>query len=319
MIAFLGHSDFGEELLKKFIDKKIKISYATTKKNNKDHASKSLIEFRKICGYSDIPLFENVDVNSPKFLELNKSMGVKHAIIGGYDGIIKSDYLQSVDSVINTHFGIIPRNRGCNPSMWDILSGNKGGYTTYKISEGIDEGQVLLQETVETTDDDTSETLYKKVQDRAISSYDLIFDSIIKDEFEIVQPQDTKNIYHKCLMPNDRFVCWEWKTEFIIRMYRSLKFGDYPTIRTRLSNGANVELKIVSHGTDEQDKPGKFTKPVNGVSRIFTIDGYVDVLGMNNVMLNNDETLVSVSQGEYNIDMNHSEKYLEDTYFQTRL
>ena len=319
MIAFLGHSDFGEELLKRFISRGLKISYVTTKKVNKDHATKSLDEFRKICEYSNLQLFENVDVNSSKFVELNKDMGVSHAIIGGYDGIIKSEYLTSVKSVINTHFGIIPRNRGCNPSMWDILSDKSGGYTTYEISEGIDEGRILKQETVEIQNDETSESLYKKVQQKAILGYDTIFDSIEKNTFKHVDPIADTDIYHRCEMPNDRFVSWRWKTDFIVKMYRSLKFGDYPTLRTRLKNGANVELKLLDYGKDEIGAVGSFTRPVNGVSKVFTSDGYVIVSGLQNALLNNDESLVSVSQGIYKINMNHSETYLEDTYFQTKL
>ena len=58
---------------------------------------------------------------------------------------------------------------------------------------------------------------------------------------------------------------------------------------------------------------------MNGVSKVFTSDGYVIVSGLQNALLNNDESLVSVSQGVYKINMNHSETYLEDTYFQTKL
>ena len=45
MIAFLGNSDFGTELLQDFIDRGFKISYVTTKKVDKPHAQGSLVEF----------------------------------------------------------------------------------------------------------------------------------------------------------------------------------------------------------------------------------------------------------------------------------
>lgn len=314
MIAFLGNSDFGTELLQDFIDRGFKISYVTTKKVDKPHAQGSLLEFERICSDNSIPLYKNANINEQKFIDMNKDMGVKYGIIGGYDGIIKRGYLDSVDAVINTHFGIIPRNRGCNPSIWDILSGNEGGYTTYKISDEIDEGDIILQNTVPIDDNETSESLYNKVKDLSISEYGKVFDSLNSGEIKTVEYSEMDNIYHNSNMPNDRFVSWDWKAELIFRMHRSLKFGSYPTIRTMTSSGEPLELNPLRFGNDYIGEPATVIDIDKDTSRIFCSDGYIDV-----DRINKNSELVSISTGCYSIDLDYGGKTIEDSYFQTRV
>ncbi len=310
MFSLLGHSEFGFEVLKLLLKKSLKISYVTSKKFNRRHTDNLFVKFSDLCKKNNIPFLINKDVNEDFFINLNKSEKVKFCIIGGYDGILKSDYINSVEKVINTHFGIIPRNRGCNPTIWDILSGQNGGFTTYEVSEKIDLGNILEQKEVVYSNNITSEELYNLILNKSIENYSYIIDCLYNSEIKYLKPISNKNIYHSSDMPNNRFVSWNWKTEFINRFYRSLKFGNYPTIRTIDENQNIFELEPVKFSNKNYGKPGTTEILKNGNKIINTIDGTLEVKN-----LQTDKNLINIQDGKYYIPSNFSEVFLNDTYF----
>ena len=61
---------------------------------------------------------------------------------------------------INLHASLLPKYRGAAPIQWAIANGeNVTGVTTMRIDEGLDTGDVLLQEEIPIGDEDTSVTL----------------------------------------------------------------------------------------------------------------------------------------------------------------
>jgi len=61
---------------------------------------------------------------------------------------------------INLHASLLPKYRGAAPIQWAIASGEKvTGVTTMRIDEGLDTGDMLLQQELAINDEDTSETL----------------------------------------------------------------------------------------------------------------------------------------------------------------
>lgn len=65
---------------------------------------------------------------------------------------------------INVHASLLPKYRGASPIAWAMINGEKEtGITTMMMSEGLDEGDILLQETVKVQDDDTAGTLSERL------------------------------------------------------------------------------------------------------------------------------------------------------------
>ncbi|MBV9341659.1 MAG: methionyl-tRNA formyltransferase, partial [Acidobacteria bacterium] len=59
---------------------------------------------------------------------------------------------------------LLPKYRGAAPIQWAIASGEKfTGVTTMRLDEGLDTGDVLLQREATIADDDTSETLARRL------------------------------------------------------------------------------------------------------------------------------------------------------------
>jgi methionyl-tRNA formyltransferase len=65
---------------------------------------------------------------------------------------------------INVHASLLPRYRGPAPIQWAIINGEKEtGVTTMMMNEGLDTGDILLQQAIPISLEDTSATLHDKL------------------------------------------------------------------------------------------------------------------------------------------------------------
>jgi len=65
---------------------------------------------------------------------------------------------------INLHASLLPKYRGAAPIQWSLIRGEVvTGVTTMRIDEGLDTGDILLKREVAIQDDDTAETLSRRL------------------------------------------------------------------------------------------------------------------------------------------------------------
>ena len=75
-----------------------------------------------------------------------------------YIHLIKRNVLDILPHrVINLHISLLPYNRGASPNIWSFINGTLNGITIHEIDEGLDTGDILLQQQI--TFDPNIETL----------------------------------------------------------------------------------------------------------------------------------------------------------------
>jgi methionyl-tRNA formyltransferase len=86
-------------------------------------------------------------------------------IVVGYGRIIPPWMLQLPKyGNVNLHASLLPKYRGAAPIQWAIASGETiTGVTTMRIDEGLDTGDILLQQELAIAENDTSETVAPKL------------------------------------------------------------------------------------------------------------------------------------------------------------
>jgi len=93
--------------------------------------------------------------NDPVVADLVKELGLDVLVNAGTPRILKTPLLRATPiGVLNCHPGLLPMFRGCSCVEWAIHLDQAVGNTIHLMSEGIDEGPVLLREEVEITSDD---------------------------------------------------------------------------------------------------------------------------------------------------------------------
>ena len=236
-VALFGISDFGMGFLKNLIKSKYEIVFVTAKSKPVLHVVGLENKLEKLCKKNRIEYLGNADANSPAIIK--KCQKVDLCILGGYDKILKKEVLSAPKiGFINTHLGIIPENRGCNPSMWAILNNIQQGATTYFVNEKIDKGAIIDIKRLE-IDGLNSHEAYQ-----ALSN--IVSDNIIKciekiEREEAFLEMSGKERYHRAGMPNDGYTSWSWNLEFIKKFSDAMIFPPYRPMAT-IHNNTTVYL-----------------------------------------------------------------------------
>jgi len=92
---------------------------------------------------------------------------------------------------INLHASLLPKYRGAAPIQWAIANGETvTGVTTMRIDEGLDTGDILLQEELPIADDYTAVTLAPKL---AAVGADLIIETLHRLEAGTIKRRSQNN------------------------------------------------------------------------------------------------------------------------------
>ena len=256
-IGFLGLCAFGLENLKIMLRQGIDVRFATTKFKVQPHVSDLEIECIDLCREKGVPYLGSVDVNSQEMIDRTSEVDV--VIMGGYDKILKEPFINTPRyGVYNTHLGLIPRHRGCYPVVWSVLYDDIAGFTTYKVNAEIDIGPIVYQEKTAITLGQSVKEVYDTLCRMVVDVFPETLQKILSQKWPDIAPEYDMSIYHKMGMPNDRWISWHWKNEFLIRFSRSLTFPPYPGPRTFVDSIADdIELFIVkTEPFDSGDLPG---------------------------------------------------------------
>lgn len=93
-------------------------------------------------------LIDNKDINSEQMLDVLKGLKQQYLIYSGYGGyILKAHLFQINKKYIHIHAGILPQYRGSTTIYYSFLQEKVFGATAIFLSEGIDEGEIITQET----------------------------------------------------------------------------------------------------------------------------------------------------------------------------
>jgi methionyl-tRNA formyltransferase len=106
-----------------------------------------------------------VSLRDPAEIAAFKALNLDGAVVVAYGQILTLQVLQAPRlGAFNLHASLLPRWRGAAPIQRAIMAGDAvTGVQVMRMSEGLDEGPVLLSKTVPITADDTAASLHDKL------------------------------------------------------------------------------------------------------------------------------------------------------------
>jgi len=93
---------------------------------------------------------EVVCESNPINVAIVRGNDISFIVSYSYRHIIKKDVIEILPhSIINLHTSLLPYNKGADPNIWSFIEGTPKGVTIHEITEGLDEGSILLQKQIE--------------------------------------------------------------------------------------------------------------------------------------------------------------------------
>lgn len=101
------------------------------------------------------------DANDALFVSRIQKYEIDLVVVAAFSQILEKQLIESAPlGCINVHPSLLPRYRGPNPIYWVLANGESvTGVTVHFIDEGVDTGDVILQQDIEIRLNDDERTL----------------------------------------------------------------------------------------------------------------------------------------------------------------
>ncbi len=104
-----------------------------------------------------------MDVNDSQFQR--RIRGSDQGIIAGFNQIFKNSLIVRFSEIVNFHASLLRFYRGPMPTYWCLKNGEKRtGFTMHRLTEKVDEGEILFQEAVDINRSDDERSLDEKLR-----------------------------------------------------------------------------------------------------------------------------------------------------------
>ena len=245
-IIFAGTPEFAVPALEKINLAGFEIKLVLTQPDRKSgrgmNVKKSPVKQKSI--ELGIPVYQpEVLINNKEALNKITSKKADILIVVAYGLIIPDEILKAYNGhIYNIHASLLPRWRGAAPIHRAIEAGDKEtGITIMKIVNKLDAGPMIMKEKLSVSEEDTTDSLSKKLSDIGASLITTLLNDIERGKVIKLEKQNEENVtYAKKINKLEAIADFNNSPEVLCQKIRA--FNPFPMINI---NFEGKSLKIV--------------------------------------------------------------------------
>ena len=245
-IIFAGTPEFAVPALEKIYLAGFEIKLVLTQPDRKSgrgmNIKKSPVKQKSI--ELDIPVYQpEVLINNKEAINKITTKKADILIVVAYGLIIPDEILNAYNGhIYNIHASLLPRWRGAAPIHRAIEAGDKeAGITIMKIVNKLDAGPMIMKEKLSVSEEDTTDSLSKKLSDIGASLITTLLNDIERGKVIKLEKQNEENVtYAKKINKLEAIADFNNSPEVLCQKIRA--FNPFPMINI---NFEGKSLKIV--------------------------------------------------------------------------
>jgi len=151
----------------------------------------------QLCRSHEIPYVRIGNPNAASFIEGLKERKPDLIVSVACPYILKTALLSAPPlGCINIHHAPLPRYKGMMPTFWQLYHGERSvGLTIHYMSEGLDEGPIILQEQLEVRPDEALDTLIRRSKRHAAGALHKVLGQFLKGDVHVSMPPKSEGSY----------------------------------------------------------------------------------------------------------------------------
>ncbi len=222
-VIFFGTPEFAVPSLRALLESGVEVAAAVTQPDRvRGRGHKLSAPPVKEAALSEgIPVIQPSGIRSASFLDELSSLAPDAIAVVAYGRIVPPAILNLPPmGCINVHGSLLPKYRGAAPIQRAVINGEKKtGITTMLMNEGLDTGDILLQEETEISDDDDAFTLGLRLSRMGAS---LLVKTVrgLRDKTIVPVPQSGEPSYAPPLRKEEGRVDWSMPAGNIFNLIR---------------------------------------------------------------------------------------------------
>ncbi len=218
-------------------------------------------------------------MKAPEAIADFQALDIDAAIVVAYGQILKAAVLDHPPlGCFNLHGSLLPRWRGAAPIQRAIMAGDSfTGVEVMRMSEGLDEGPIILSGRVEITADDTAGSVHDKLAALGASLLPVALAAIERGGAK-EQEQVGEATYARKITPEEARIDWNRPARDLDFHIRGL--SPFPGAWTTMATGKGPQrVKVLmSRLTDENSGEVPGTILIGGGLKIAAGEGVVELL-----------------------------------------
>ena len=199
---------------------------------------------------NEIEVIQPKKVKDEKIIKKIKEINPDLIVVVAYGKILPKEIIDIPKyGIINVHSSLLPKYRGASPIHSAILNGDtESGVSIMYIEEGLDSGDVILQESCDILESDTLGTLHDKLKDLGAIGLEKALKLIEAGKVEATKQDESLATFVKPITKEQTKIDWNNTKEVIFNQIRGL--NPFPAAHT--FNEKNENIKI--YKTEKLDK-----------------------------------------------------------------
>ena len=198
-IVFMGTPDFAQKSLRKIVEAGHNILAVVTNPD-KPKGRGGKLAFSEVKEYA---LTQGLEIYQPlkvrkneEFINKIKVLKPDVIVVVAYGKILPKELLNIPKfGSINVHGSLLPKLRGAAPIQWSVLNGDKvTGITTMFMDEGMDTGDMILQETLEIGENENVGEVWDRMGDLGADLLEKTISNLEQVKTKLPNPKDLDEV-----------------------------------------------------------------------------------------------------------------------------
>jgi methionyl-tRNA formyltransferase len=222
----MGTPDLAAEVLDTMMRNGCEVSLAVTQPDRPKGRGRGVIKtpVHECADKWGIPVFSPVRVKRPEAVARLREEAPDLIVVAAFGQILSKEILELPRfGCVNVHASLLPKYRGAAPIQWAVINGEeKSGVTIMQMDEGLDTGDILLQEEIPLEANETGESLYNKMAKLGGTLLVKALPMIEAGTLTPIKQDDEASTYASMLKKEMGNIDWNMPADKIERLVRGL-------------------------------------------------------------------------------------------------
>ena len=259
-IVFMGTPEFAVESLKVLIQHQYQVVGVVTAPD-KPAGRGHKLQYSAVKQFAldhQLPLLQPTNLKDEAFLQALKALKADLQIVVAFRMLPEVVWNMPPMGTFNLHASLLPQYRGAAPINWAIINGEQEtGVTTFFIREGVDTGNIILQERIPIHEEDDAGVLHDKLMIMGAQLVKKTVDRLAKGtitttaQSSIIEDTSTLKLAPKLFKDN----CQMDFSKSVDEMHNFVRgLSPYPTAWTSLQLPGQSETMVLKVFKTEKEK-----------------------------------------------------------------
>ncbi len=276
-ILFMGTPEFAVPSLKILIDHRMPLAGVITQPDRPRGRGRQLAPppVKILAEAHGLSVLQPERIRDEAFLQVFRDLAPELVVVAAFGQILPGEMISRPPlGCINVHPSLLPKYRGAAPIQRSLINGDETtGMTIMRMDEGVDSGDILLQEPVPILPEENFGSLHDRLAEIGARMLYRTIEMIIDQSVRPIRQDHAKATPAPRIRKEDCVIDWSRSVKEVLSLIRGL--SPDPGAYTFL-NGKKLKIYAArGEASPSPPAPGTVSNPAAGEPAVAAADGFV--------------------------------------------